>query len=91
MKKYQKRKDTRQRRMRVTQLSKAAFLFFINYDRERLEVLPLTSEEEEKMWKRVKKHAPAATETTVCLALTPSEVAVLKREGYKTKTRYITI
>lgn len=79
------------RRMKVTQLTKAAFMFFLNYDRERLDVLPLTPEEEERMWKRVKKHAPAATDTTVCLALTPNEVAVLKREGYETKTKYINI
>lgn len=79
----------KQRRMKVTQISKLAFFFFVNYDRERLDVEPLTVHELEKTWKRAQKHAPSSTETSVCLALTPSEVQVLHREGYQTKTRYI--
>lgn len=79
------------RRMKVTQINKAAFMFFINYDRERLDILPLTEEEQEKMWNRAKRYAPASTDSTISLALTPAEVAVLKREGYETKTRYVPI
>ena len=79
------------RRMKVTQLSKAALLFLVNYDRERLDVDPLTEKQQEKIWQRAQKHAPAATDTTVCLVLTPNEVAVLNREGYETKTKHITI
>lgn len=78
-------------RLRFTEISKAAFCFFINYDRERLDVAPLTAREQEKIWQRAKRYAPAATDQNICLALTPSEVAVIQREGFKTKNRYITI
>lgn len=80
----------KKRRMKVTQISRAALLFLVNYDRERFDVDPLTERQQDKIWQRAQKHAPAATETTVCLALTPSEIAILNREGYKTKAKYIT-
>ena len=75
-------------KLRYTQISKEAFCFFINYDRERLDVEPLTVAEQEKIWKRAQKHSPSATEKNICLALSPSEIAVIKREGFKTKNRY---
>lgn len=77
-------------KLKYTQISKAAFCFFINYDRERLDVDPLNVEDLEKVWKRARKHAPASTEQSVCLMLSPSEVKVIRREGFKTKNRYFT-
>ena len=77
------------RRMKVTQIGKKAFVFLVNSDRDRFDIDPLTPEQEEKTWKRAQKHAPASTKGTVSLCLSPFEVDLLKREGYKTKTKYI--
>lgn len=81
----------RKHKLRYTQISKEAFLFFINYDRERLDVKPLTQAEQERVWKKAQKFAPRATDANICLMLTPSEISVIRREGYKTKTRYFTV
>ena len=77
-------------KLKYTQISKSAFCFFINYDRERLDVDPLTEEDQEKVWERARKHAPASTEKSICIMLSPNEVEVIRREGFKTKNRYFT-
>ena len=81
--------NSKNRKMKVTEINKAAFMFFICYDRERWDIEPPSAAEKEKIWKRAQKHAPASTDSTVCLALSPSDIEVLNREGYKTKTRYV--
>ena len=75
---------------RISEISKDAFLSFFDYERKRLDVLPMTPEEMNHLWERAKRYALHATETTICLDLSPRELRVIRQMGYKEKTKYIT-
>ena len=42
------------KRKRLSEISKSTFLDFFNYERKRLDVLPMTPDEMNKLWERVK-------------------------------------
>ena len=77
------------KRKRVSEISKDAFLAYFDYERKRLDVLPMTPEELNNLWERAKRYALKATETTICLDFSTRELKAIRQIGYKAKTKYI--
>ena len=74
-----------QKKIRVAQVSKKAFLWLYNH----YDLLPMEPEEEEKLWNRAAKYAPAATEDSICIDWDKKDVERLQKAGFTVKTKYL--
>ena len=78
-----------QKKVRVALISKEAFLWLYNRQRVLYDLYPLQPEEQERLWKRAAKYAPAATEDSICIDWNKKDVERLQKAGFTVKTKYI--
>ena len=78
-----------QKKIRVSLISKEAFLWLYNYQRVLYDLYPLQPEEQERLWKRATKYALAATETSICIDWDKKDVERLQKAGFTVKTKDI--
>lgn len=77
------------KRFRVMLISKEAFLWLYNYQRQKYDLYPLQPAEQEKLWARAVKYAPAASDNFICIDWDKKDVEHLQNAGYSIKTKYI--